>query len=105
MRKFIILCLLALSFSAQASELPRQIVLKTTTQSFTHEYDVAIHDGKIWYRPRVLNTMAGPMTSTLISSPTTSLFARSSCTGLIILILIFLFRSRPFKNRTRPSPE
>ena len=56
MRKFIILCLLALSFSAQASELPRQIVLKTPTQSFTHEYDVAIHEGKIWYRPRDLNT-------------------------------------------------
>lgn len=52
MRKIIIFYLLFLSLSASASELPGQIFLKTPTQSYTHEYEVAIHEGKIWYRTR-----------------------------------------------------
>ena len=52
MRNFLVLCLLTLSFSVNAAELPKQVVLKSATRSFTHEFDVSIHEGKIWYRPR-----------------------------------------------------
>ena len=53
MRNFFVLCLLFVSFCAYGVDLPEQVVLKSATQSFTHEYDVAILDGKIWYKPRV----------------------------------------------------
>lgn len=53
MRNLLVLFLLALSVSAYASDFPGQIYLKSATQSFTHEYDVAIIDGKIWSRPRI----------------------------------------------------
>ena len=52
MRKFFVLCFLALALSVHASELPEQIALKSATQSFTHEYDVSILGGKIWYKPK-----------------------------------------------------
>lgn len=54
MRKYFILCFLALALSVHASEFPKQVVLKSATQSFTHEYDVSILGGEIWYRPRVV---------------------------------------------------
>lgn len=60
MRNYLILCLLALSFSAHASELPEQIMLKSATQSFTHEYDVVINEGRIWHRTRVSPGMDSP---------------------------------------------
>ena len=54
MQNFLILCLLAFAVvCSHAAGLPDQVFLKTDTQSFTHEYDVAIHEGKIWHRPRV----------------------------------------------------
>ncbi len=52
MKTFLVFCLLIFSVCAGAAELPEQIVTKSDTQSFTHEYDVALLDGKIWHRPR-----------------------------------------------------
>ncbi|MFO7568190.1 MAG: hypothetical protein R6W75_00195 [Smithellaceae bacterium] len=52
MKTFFIVFLLAFSLCAGAAELPEQIVLKSDTQSFTHEYDVVLFEGKIWHRPR-----------------------------------------------------
>lgn len=52
MRTLMVLCLLFVSFCAYGVDLPQHVVLKSATQSFTHEYDAAILDGKIWYKPR-----------------------------------------------------
>ncbi len=53
MRNITIFCLLVLAFSSQAADFPEKIWMKSPTRSFTHEFDVAIHEGKIWYRGRV----------------------------------------------------
>lgn len=52
MRSLLVFCLLIISFAAYGFDLPAHVDLKSATQSFTHEYDVAILEGKIWYRPR-----------------------------------------------------
>ncbi len=52
MKYILILFLLTFSVCAQAAWLPERIFIKTATHSFTHEYDVAIHEGKIWHKPR-----------------------------------------------------
>ncbi len=53
MRIFMVFCLLVISFSAHSFDLPKHVDLKSPAQSFTHEYDAAILEGKIWCRPRV----------------------------------------------------
>lgn len=52
MQKFIIFFLIIVALSAQAADLPGRVFLKSATQSFTHEYDVAVSGGKIWHRPK-----------------------------------------------------
>ncbi len=58
MRIFLVLILLVTAVCSHAAGLPNEIFLKTATQSFTHEYDVAVSEGKIWHKPRASNTGA-----------------------------------------------
>lgn len=60
MRKFLILCLLTFSLSAFASGLPEKIPLKSPIRSFTHEFEVSILEGRIWYRPKSTPEAASP---------------------------------------------
>lgn len=50
MRYFLILCFLASAVCGHATEPSGQIFIKSATQSFTHEYEVTVYDGKIWHR-------------------------------------------------------
>lgn len=52
MRYLMVLCLLVISCPAIGHELPQKVYLKSTTQSFTHEFDVTILEGRIWYRQK-----------------------------------------------------
>ncbi|PKN53018.1 MAG: hypothetical protein CVU55_03510 [Deltaproteobacteria bacterium HGW-Deltaproteobacteria-13] len=60
MRKFLVLCLFMFSLSAFASDLPERIPLKSPTRSFTHEFEVSILEGRLWYRPKATPEAASP---------------------------------------------
>lgn len=78
MRNFLVLILLVTATCSHAAGLPDEIFLKTATQSFTHEYDVAVSEGKIWHKPRASN--AGAAKWQLLGK--TGLPAASSLLGL-----------------------
>ncbi len=79
MRKYFFLLLIALSFTAQAADLPGRVFLNSATQSFTHQYDVAISGGKIWHRSRATSS-EDSLNWTLLGK--TGLPAASSFLGL-----------------------
>ncbi|HQL00847.1 MAG TPA: hypothetical protein PK090_08740 [Smithellaceae bacterium] len=52
MRYYLIAFFLLMAVWAHGAQLPDRVWMKSATQSFTHEYDVAIDDGRIWYKSR-----------------------------------------------------
>lgn len=52
MRYVLVFCLLIFSFPARGFEIPEKAFVKSATRSFNHQFDVAVIEGRIWYRQK-----------------------------------------------------